>query len=122
MKDILRDISISKLTEETLVGDAKKVNDFFINLLDGIEEYISDKYPGDIFFRKNGIIYMKHDSKNKRLWCSHEHIWSFFETEFGYKYEEISQLIQSMLEIHLNQKVSTPVLDKFVFGEGWKYI
>jgi hypothetical protein len=111
MNYILREISISKLTGEPLTGDAKKIDDFFVELFDGIEECESDNYPGDIFFRKNDIIYMRQDSKNERLWCSYKFIWSFFESEFGYNYNEMSNLIQGTMGLHLKRKVFTPIPD-----------
>jgi hypothetical protein len=105
MNNILREISIYDIIEEELSPEAQKVKDFFENLFDGLEEFEIDEYPGDIFFRKNGKIYMQQDSKNERLWCSNEDIWSFFKTEFEYNYNEISELIQNMLEIHLKRNV-----------------
>jgi hypothetical protein len=110
---IVRHIKLSKALGIKLEGDAKKVDDFFNDLFDGLEEYENDKYPGDIFFRKNDITYMQQDSKNERLWCSYNHIWSFFESEFGYKDNEISNLIQGVVGLHLKRKVFTVYLEAF---------
>jgi hypothetical protein len=105
---IVRHIKLSKALGVKLEGDAKKIDDFFDDLFDGLKECGNDVYPGDIFFRKNGKTYMRQDSKNERLWCSDNHIWSFFETEFGYNDNEISKLVQGMVELHLKRKVFTP--------------
>jgi hypothetical protein len=104
---IVRHIKINKALGVKLEGDAKKVDDFFNSLFDGLEECESHKYPGDIFFRKNDKTYMWQDTKNEKLWCSYKYIWSFFESEFGYKDNEISNLIQGMVELHLKRKVFT---------------
>jgi hypothetical protein len=105
MNSIVREIHISDITEEKLSPEAQKVKKFFEQLFEGLEQYEMDKYSGYIFFIKNRKIYMQQDSKNERLWCSNEDIWSFFKTEFEYNYNEISELIQNMLEIHLKRKV-----------------
>jgi len=104
---IVRHIKINKALGVKLTGDNKKIDNFFKELFNGLEEYESDKYPDYIFFIKNDIIYIRQSSKNKKLWCSHKYIWSFFETEFGYNYNEISNLIQGMVELHLKRKVGT---------------
>jgi hypothetical protein len=105
---IVRHIKLSKTLGVKLEGDAKKIDDFFDDLFDGLKECGNDVYPGDIFFRKNDKTYMWQDTKNKRLWCSYKYIWSSFKREFGYKGNEINNLIQSMLELRLKRKVFTP--------------
>jgi hypothetical protein len=106
---IVRHIKLSKTLGVKLEGDAKKVDDFFNNLFNGLEEHESDEHPGDIFFRKNGKTHMYQESKKEKLWCSHKFIWSFFESEFGYKDNEISKLVQGMVELHLKRKVFTTI-------------
>jgi len=64
---IVRHIKITKALNKKLTGDYKKIDDFFNELFDGLEEYERVESPGDIFFRKNDIIYMRQDSKNKVL-------------------------------------------------------
>ena len=106
---IKREIELCELLDQELSGDTKRINDFFIELFDGLEEYISDKHPDSIFYIKyvNGekIIYMEEDSKNKKMWLSNKYIWSFFKLEFNYNYDEIKELTHSMLEIHMNRKI-----------------
>jgi hypothetical protein len=110
---IVRHIKLSKALGVKLEGDAKKVDDFFNDLFDGLKECESDEYPGDIFFRKNDTVCMWQDSKNKRFWCSDNHIWSFFESEFDYNDNEISKLVQGMVELHLKRKVFTTITPHF---------
>ena len=106
---IKREIELCELLDQELTGDVKRINDFFIELFDELEEYISDEYPDRIFYVKyiNGekTIYMEQDSKNKIMWLSYDHIWSFFKSEFNYKYNDIKELTHSMLEIHMNSEV-----------------
>jgi hypothetical protein len=105
---IVRHIKISKVLGVELEGDAKKVDDFFNELFEGLKEYEIDEYPGDILLRKNNKTYMWYDTENEMLMCSDKHIWSFFKKEFGYKDNEIRKLIQSMLELLLKRKIFTP--------------
>jgi hypothetical protein len=105
MNDIVREIELCKLLDQELSGDAKKINDFFIELFDGLEEYIDEKYPYKIFYIKRGTFYMEQNSKNKRMYLSYKDIWSFFETEFSYNHNQIKELTQYMLELHMKRKV-----------------
>jgi len=105
---IVRHIKITKALNKKLTGDHKKIDDFFNELFDGLEEYERSGYSGDIFFEKNGIIYMRQDSKKEILWCSHKYIWLFFNLEFRYNYKEISNLIQGMVGLHLKRKIFIP--------------
>ena len=122
---ILREIQLSKLLDQELSGDAKRINDFFIELFDGLEEYISDKNDS-IFYIKyvNGekIIYMEEDSKNKKMWLSNKYIWSFFKSEFKYNYNEIKKLTHSMMELHMNSKVFPTLQELNCRFSCWNYI
>jgi hypothetical protein len=122
MNSIVREIHISDITEEELSPEVKKVKKIFEELFEGLEQFDSKGHPGDIFFIKNDKIYMWQDTQNKILWCSYKYIWSFFETEFGYNDNEISKLVQGMLETHLKRKVfTTKALDNWPMA-GWDYI
>ena len=103
---IAREIQLSKLLDQELSGDTKRINDFFIELFEGLEKEKIDE--NIIYFkyingkRKN---YMREDFKKSTIYLSHKHIWSFFESELNYKYGEIKELTYSMLELHMNRKV-----------------
>jgi hypothetical protein len=66
---------------------------------DQLEIVTSEKYPGLIFFRKNGKVVMLMDnSTGKDFWFDNKRIWSFFESFFGLDYEQIKGILSYWLE------------------------
>ena len=55
---------------------------------------------GDYLFRQ--------DFNNEYLWCDYDEIWSVFEKNYSYNYQEIRKLIKDWLEEHDKLKVLTP--------------
>ena len=111
INQILRDIKISEVLNKELNPLTKKVKEFIDNKLEGLIQFKTDNYTNSIFYKKDEIILFEQDLKNKRLWCSYEHYWSFFMNEIGLSYSEIQELTRGMVGIHLNCKQFTPVLN-----------
>jgi len=65
---------------------------------DQLEVFEIPKYPNSVFYRKNGIVVMEQDKKNKEFWFSYNQIWSFFESFFLMEYEEIQGVLKIWLE------------------------
>ena len=110
MYKIVREIKLTKiLGDDKLSSDAKKIKDIFEDIFDGLEQYIPKDEPHITVFYKTidgrKIIYFEQNSKDGVVWCSNGNIWSFFEEEFNYNYQEIKELTHTMLEMHLNRKV-----------------
>ena len=86
-----------------------------------LEIVTSKKYPGSVFFKKNGKVVMEQDKENRYFWFSHKEIWSFFESFFGMEDEQIREVLGYWLEETLKLKGYTPA---FVFLKsillGWK--
>ena len=118
MKQIIREIELSKLMDKPLTGDALKVQEFFDELFTDLEVDLLEAKPDSVFFHKKGKFYMEQDSKNERLWCKYRGFWSFFETEFGLNHQETSDLIKYMVEQQLNCKVHTPT-DSAPITSNW---
>ena len=82
--------------------------------LDQLEVAESPKYPNSIFYKKNGIVVMRQDKKNKEFWFSYNQIWSFFESFFLMEYEEIQGVLKIWLDEAFKLKGYTPKL-KFIY-------
>ena len=106
-RQILRDIKISETLDKELNPLSKKVKEFIDDKLGGLIQFESDEYPDHLFYRKDDIILFDRDLKNKRLWCSRHHYWSFFNKEIGLNYDEIQELTKYFIGTHLNCKEFT---------------
>ena len=65
---------------------------------DQLEVVTSEKYPGSIFFRKDGFVVMEQDKKYKDFWFDYDVIWSFFESVFGMEYEQVQEVLSYWLD------------------------
>jgi hypothetical protein len=68
----------------------------------------SKDYPNSVFFRKNGKVVMEQDKKYGEFWFNYDDIWSFFESFFGMKYQQIQEVLSYWLEETLKIKGYTP--------------
>ena len=67
----------------------------------------TEKYPDYIFFMKDGKVIFEYDKKNEFVYISYNKIWSFLESFFGLKYEEIQDLTKEWVEGHYKLRVIT---------------
>ena len=91
----------------------------FLKMLDHIKktitnpdfkEFVDDKHPNYIFIGlSKDDIYMEHDLKIGHFWLNYDKIWSFFESEFGYNYQQIKNLTEGVLELHCKLKEVTTI-------------
>ena len=77
---------------------------------DQLEVVESPKYPNSILYKKNGIVVMEQDKKNKRFWFDYDEIWSFFGSFFSMKYKEIQGVLEIWLEESFKLRGYTPLL------------
>ena len=107
---LLRLHKLHRLTGRLPVdGKYCEVIQFFEGLFDGlIIEPDLDKHPTDLVYHKNGITYMRQDSKNGSLRCRTGGYWGFFEYGIGLNYFDTQDVIQSMVSEHTKRKVETP--------------
>ena len=97
------------LTELETKKDPKvEMTEFLDSILDGITLKKDSRYPQSLFYYKDNRILMEQDWKNSYLWINYEKIWSFFESKFHLKYNEIQLFIQRYMEEYLNLKGFTP--------------
>ena len=100
MLDKIKQIKYSRLKEEER---------FFLETIDGIEPFKSDKYPQSIFLKKNGVVLLEQDYENGWLRVNYELIWSVFEDKYGYNYNDTQSFIKDAVERHTNLESLTPV-------------
>ena len=101
MLDKFKQIKYSRLSEEER---------FFLDTIDGIEPFTSDKYPQSIFWKKNDIILLEQDYKQKWLRVNNELIWSVLYNKYGYNNTSIQIFIKDVVEKHTNFGILTPHL------------
>lgn len=65
------------------------------------------KYPDYIFFMKDGEVIFDYNKENGSLYISYDKIWSFLQSFFGLKYEEIQDLTKEWVEEHYKLGVTT---------------
>ena len=75
---------------------------------DQLEIVTSKKYPGSIFFIKDGFVVMEQDKKYQDFYFDYDEIWSFFESVFGMEYQQIEEVLSYWLEETLKLKDYTP--------------
>jgi DNA-directed RNA polymerase delta subunit len=83
-----------------------------------LEIVTSEKYPNSVFFKKNGVVVMEQNKKNKRFWFDYDDIWSFFESFLGMEYQQIEEVLSYWLEETLKLEGYTPI--KSYHSNFWK--
>lgn len=67
----------------------------------------TEKYPNNIFFMKDRKVIFGYNKENGVVYISYDKIWSFMESFFGLKYEEIQDLTKEWVEEHYKLRVTT---------------
>ena len=97
-------------------------------ILDMLERYKSNvifldsnnnksKYPGsrfEILNNKGGWLFdIDYDQRNPHFWYSYSGIYEFFANKYSINYDDIQEVIKSILVGHLNLKGVTPYRRKY---------
>ena len=82
----------------------KEMEDFFVEILNGLELEIHDEYN---LYKKNDYIYIYQDKKSDVFHLGYGKIWSIFEKKFKLNYYEIQEFTKKMLLKHTKMNVST---------------
>jgi len=69
--------------------------------------YETDKFPDYIFYMKNGEVIFQYNKEAGVAHISYDKIWSFLESFFGLKYEEIEDLTKQWVERYYESDVTT---------------
>jgi hypothetical protein len=81
---------------------------------DQLEIVTSEKYPNSIFFKKDGVVVMEQDKKYKDFYFDYNDIWSFFESFFGMKYEQVQEVLSYWIDDTFKLKGFTAYRDEFL--------
>ena len=108
-KYIKREIELSSLLGEELPSDVKEIMNYFKSLAfryeksdNGIETWYDENNQWTIQIWRERMEYLYLYYQN----------WNFLKEKYGLNYEQISDLINGMLGLILNRKVSTPCCHK----------
>ena len=100
-----RNISLYKLGIAELDNSERIIYEFLIENLSGLNTYISDKYPDDLYFGKSEKdIILYYDTKNEWLRVKYDNIWSFFKNDLMMEYDNIQSLTKWWVDVTLNLK------------------
>jgi len=104
------------MTTEQKIQELKKeeeMKQWFKSLLNGLEIEINDKYPNEVFYKKNNKVFFRlsQDLINKEktyFFCDFYLVWSVFHNKYNLNYYETQAFIKRMVEQHLKLGVVTP--------------
>jgi hypothetical protein len=82
----------------------------------GLIWYETDKWEDYIFFMKNDKVIFEYNKENGYVYISYDRIWSFLESFFGLKFEEIQDLTKEWVEEHYKLSVTTTCFYSGVIG------
>ena len=118
---VLTDDQVNKILEQTNIKDTKElVKQEILEMLEKYksnvrfldENYNVSKYPTSSFeiLNENGdwLFTIDYDSKNKRFWYSYYRILAIFRENYSINYDDFQEVMESILEEHLNLKGVTP--------------
>jgi len=104
----VRDIKI-----DLLMGGQNPVIDLFCEITSGIEIincHVYNEEGLEFIYHKDGQWIFYQDCKNEKFWTHYGKYWSFFESNFHLKYEEIQAITKVLVEEALKREVSTPII------------
>jgi len=89
--------------------EKEEMEQWFKSLLNGIEIEINDKYPNEVFYKKNKKYFfsLEQNSNNKEeryLWCSYDLVWNILRNKYYLTDSLIQLFIKSMAEKYLKLK------------------
>jgi hypothetical protein len=81
-------------------------------------EYKTDKYPGGVFFIKDGKVYMEHNLKTNELWVDNYTIFEDLEIVFEINFFEYEVIISKWAEQTYKLK-DVITQTAFLYFESW---
>ena len=124
----------------------QELKKWFFDRLNSCYPVIHDDYPYDIYwyydeqFNRNiklckisgteiklpskisGVCLFEQDMKNKYLYFDYDEIWSVFNKEYSYKYNDVQRLITNWLEEAEKMKVYTPIKQYYLAADSLKEV
>jgi hypothetical protein len=122
VQKIVRHIKISKTFGVEPKGINKEISDYFDKLFDGLNSHINEQQPNVIYYHKKiedkDCMIMEEDIKHKIIYCSNINFWDFF-IKFNFKYNEISEIVKSLLSLYLKRKIDSVMLKVINESDEW---
>jgi len=72
-----------------------------------MERFEPEKYPNYIFHMKDGKCILQYNKKSGNVYVNYNEIWSFFESFFGMKHQQIQDLTKIWVEEQYNLRSTT---------------
>jgi hypothetical protein len=72
-----------------------------------LEPYETEKYPGQVFYRKGKEIIFSYNKKNGQVFVNYQEVWSFFKSFLSMETEQIRDLTKVWVEERYNVRVTT---------------
>lgn len=120
LKQLKRDISLSKLGLFDLTGKSKAIIDFLNENLTGLNKYASDSYPNWLFFGKSKRnIVLEYNKENGYLYVDNDKIWSLFKNDLYIENTDIQEIIRWWVVYTLKLKVNYTLVSVNYF---WKVV
>jgi len=102
----VRNISLTKLGLTELKGREKRIYEFLMENLSGLNTYTSDKKPKMLYFGKSEEdIVLFCNSESETFYVDTDKIWSFFENGLSMDYSDIKSLIIWWVAMTLNLNI-----------------
>lgn len=77
----------------------------FAELIQGLEVRTNlAEYPDSVFFFKKKERWMEYNEKNQTFYLNCDKIWSVFENEFRFNYNDIKEFTSRMVEKHFKYR------------------
>lgn len=107
--NIVRKIRLSKLDCYQIKESEKELFDFVETSLLRLKCVRLTEYPEyDMYFNSEGKNIFQHDLKNNYLYINYNLIWLKFETDFGYNYDKIKEIVKNVAEQGYKLKNTIP--------------
>jgi len=100
-----RNLQLYKLGIAELEGNEKKIYNFLMDNLFGLNTYITDEAPDYSYFGKStNEIVLRYSLKNELLLVKYSNIWSFFNNDLYMDNDNIEELMEWWVEHTLSLK------------------
>lgn len=83
---------------------------YVFNILINCKSYLHKDYPNCIFYMYNDKLLFELDIENNTFRCKYVDFWNNIENIFKLKYEQICQLIKSIITEFLSLRTDTKIL------------
>lgn len=99
-------------SERILAEKTRQLEVQFLEMYNGCNVALSEKYPHSIFLKKRGQVWFEQNFKRKIFICSTKHVWSVLKSKFDFHDFIFEGIIRNTLKEHLFLKKSLRPVSK----------